>query len=391
MIRPRRVAFMLELDWPLKWHAGIFTGAQQYAEERGWDTVIDEFVVDTLSSRRGVEKTRYDGVIARATPALMKCSKRLRIPVVNVWYSSPVWKTTPGVYPDCEASGLIRAEHLLSRGFRRFAALITNEVRGANIELRAFEKRIGAAGGECVATSVPLTPSNSVKSWRENARIIEGAMDGWIPPIGVFVSDEFTGRMVAQMCHKRGWRVPHDVAIITGANDPIFCEGLHPTLSSVEFGYERIGCEAARLLESLMNGNKPPKSPVLVPPKGLVVRESTDFFAVEDELIASALKFIATNCHKPIDSQDVAKAVHTELRTLQRHFRRQLDRTIACEIRRVRIERAKRELTQTNRTIGEIAHEVGFRDNLHMYVVFRDVVGVTPSRYRKDRGMAKKR
>ena len=45
---------------------------------------------------------------------------------------------------------------------------------------------------------------------------------------------------------------------------------------------------------------------ILIPPQGLIVRESTDFYSVEDKLVASALAFIAANSHRPI-SQDETK------------------------------------------------------------------------------------
>jgi len=83
-------------------------------------------------------------------------------------------------------------------------------------------------------------------------------------------------------------------------------------------------------------------------------RESTDFFAADDELVASALRFIAANRHLPIGPEHVARDVATETRTLQRRLRKYLDRPIATEIRRVRIERAKRELTQSDRPLATI-------------------------------------
>ena len=85
-------------------------------------------------------------------------------------------------------------------------------------------------------------------------RTIAAWMKDWQLPIGVYVGSEPEGRMVAQICYNRGWRVPEDVAIIAGRNEETFCEHLHPTLTSVELGYERIGYEAARLLDRLMDG-----------------------------------------------------------------------------------------------------------------------------------------
>ena len=81
----------------------------------------------------------------------------------------------------------------------------------------------------------------------------------------------------------------------------------------------------------------------------------------------------------------MSQAVAAETRTLQLRFRKFLNRPIATEIRRVRIERAKRELAQSKRPLSEIARNVGFGETMRMYEVFRRELGVTPSEYRRQR------
>ena len=51
--KPKRVAIMLDLQWPYKRHASTFAGTQQFAKEHGWHSIIDEFAHDTLPKRRG--------------------------------------------------------------------------------------------------------------------------------------------------------------------------------------------------------------------------------------------------------------------------------------------------------------------------------------------------
>lgn len=384
MPQPRRVALMLELDWPYKRHAGVFAGTQRYAQEHGWESLIDEFAAETLREHPE-QPPPYDGVIARATRKLARRAKRRGVPVVNVWHSSPARRSLPGVFADSSAIGRLRAEHLLARGLRRFAALTHEDDLAQQFELTAFAATVAEAGCPCAAAKTPLFASLSLKHWRLTERTVDAWMKAWQPPIGVFVGNELEGRMVAQMCRNRGWRVPEDVALIAGRNEETFCEHLRPTLTSVEVGYDRIGYEAARLLDRLMDGEAPPAGPILLPPQGLIVRESTDFFAVDDKLIAAALEFIAANCHRPIRLDDVAEAVLTGTRTLQLHFRKHLGRPIAAEIRRARIERAKRELAQTGQTIKEISRDVGFGPPMRMYEVFVRELGLTPTEYRRQR------
>lgn len=387
----RRVALMLDLEWLYKRHTAVFSGTQRYARQRGWRTLIDEHAYDTLAQRKPTE-IPYDGIIARATKPLYEQAVRLKVPLVNVWYSSPVRDLLPGVFSDFTAAGRLRAEHLLSRGFRRFAALISPGDRGQEAELKEFNRVIGEAGCTCLTSKVPAE-RRTLRKWRTCEHNIRIWMDRWETPIGVFVGGESSGRLIVQMCHERGWRVPEDAAIVSGNNEEMLCNHPHPSLSSVEMGMERIGYSAAQLLDGLMDEKLAGKwtsasssrEHIILPPRALIVRESTDFYSVENEAVASALTFISAHCHRAISPADVALGARVSLRSLQRQFRTVLNRSLSGEIRRARIERAKRELTQTTRSIASISHDVGFGHPMRMYDVFRRELGTTPRAYRRQR------
>lgn len=390
MPNPLRIAVKLDLRWPFKRHAHIFAGTQRYADEHGWVSIIDEYADEHLSTASS-NSLPFDGVIARANMKLANCCRRLGLPLVNVWFNSPAKDDLPGVFPDSAAVGRLWAEHLLSRGLHRFAVL-TNKDDAEKVASESFREIIARADGHCIHENIPLNPSRTFATWQRTEQRIEAWMEQWQLPIGVSVASEEVGRLVIQICRRRGWSVPGDVAIIAGSNEEVLCDHPRPSLTSVEIGYERIGFEAARLLDDLMqsrNKRRRPRSQspqhVLLPPQGVIVRESTDFFAVGDELVAQALRFIAANSHRDINVDDIAKAVTLHPRTLQRRFREVVAWPIVEEIRRVRIERAKRELTQSKRSVKEIAKDVGFGDGMRMYEIFRREVGLTPTAYRKQR------
>jgi LacI family transcriptional regulator len=389
MATPLHVALMLDLDQLYKRHYGIFAGVQQYAQEHGWETIIDECPDLTLSSCSR-ENLPYQGIIGRATDRVVRQAQRLNLPVVNTWFSSPVWNQLPSVFSDWSGIGRLQAEHLLARNYRRFAGLSLANERSVLFQINEFASTVNAVGCPCVKAEIPLSPTSSAKNWQAAERTMVKWMDEWEIPIGVFVGRESAGRIVAQMCRTRGWRVPQDVAIIAGQNEELICTSLRPTLSSVEIGYDRIGYESARLLHRLMTGQAPPSEPILLPAQGIVVRESTDAVAVDDELMATALNFIAANCHRDIAADDVAYAAKTHPRTLQRRFRKYLNRSISEEIRSVRIEHAKRSLTQTLLPIGQIARESGFGTAAQMSALFRRELKTSPKQYRLDRQAASK-
>ncbi len=383
---------MLDLLWPYKRHAGIFAGTQRYAQEQGWESTVDEYADNTLPERKS-DSVRYDGIIARATKQLAERAARVNVPIVNTWASSPVRDKLPSVFSDAKASGRLRAEHLLSRGFHHFGALGSEGDVNRNLEANEFRRVIREAGFECTMADVSLAFMDTLANWHKTERSLRNWMDKWQRPIGINIGAENIGRIVVQMCRERGWRVPEDVAIIAGTNEETLCENPRPSLSSVDMGYNQVGYEAARLLDQLMDENEKGKKKqkgtrpehILLPPKGLVVRESTDFFAVDDPLVAAAMEFIAANSSQQIGADDVAAGINIGIRTLQRQFSEYLGRPISAEIQRVRIERAKRELSQSRRPIKQIARDVGFGQSMRMYKVFVRELGVTPREYRKKR------
>lgn len=290
---------------------------------------------------------------------------------------------TTGVFPDSTETGRLVAGHLLARGLRTFATLTSPKNVDNKLEVAEFTRLVRDAGFDCESAYIPQDPYRDLDHWRKSVQLIDRAMNRWKPPIGVYVGQEVFGRMVVQAGHRRGWRIPDDVAIVAGKNQETLCEQPRPSLTSIEIGYDRIGYAAAELLARLMSGGEPPPTgPNLLAPRGLVVRESTDFFAVDHPVVAAALAYISAYSHRCIGPNDVARAVGVETRTLQNYFRDTIQRPIAAEIRRVRVERAKRELTQSDRPLSDIARDAGFGTAQRLYEVFRRELGIAPGEYR---------
>jgi AraC-like DNA-binding protein len=60
-------------------------------------------------------------------------------------------------------------------------------------------------------------------------------------------------------------------------------------------------------------------------------------------------------------------------------------RSVYSEIHRLRIERVKRLLTDSDDTLEQLASDNGFTDVSHMVKSFRKATGVTPGKFRTSR------
>lgn len=379
----KRIAVMLDLVWPYRRHTGVFVGTQRYAREQGdWDCVVDEFVQTTLAES---EIPAYDGIIARVTPALARIAKKMNVPLVNVWFNSPTTASLPGVFGDFKESGRMAAEHLMQRGFRHFACLAGSEDRAQRTATEGFHEMIQKRGCTCACQIVDRQYFDEVTLWKRFRREIKAWIERWNHPIGVYITfPDATGRHIAEAVMEAGLAIPEQVAIIQSENDPVLCIDPPPSLSSVDLVYETIGYQSAALLNDLMKQKPVEILHQFVEPAGVIARQSTDFLAVDDELVANALRCISAIAHQNIDVNDVCEAACSGRRTLERRFQSVLGRTIAEEILRLRIERAKRELAYTDTPIKQVARLAGFRDAKRLHEVFMREVELSPSAYRSN-------
>ncbi len=377
----RRIAIVIDLEWNGKHHTHVFAGIYRHAQLRNWECVVWPHTPE-LQSESG--KKAYDGIIARATPELAHAAKAMKIPLVNVWISSPV-VDVPSVVPDMRAAGVLAGEHLLARGFSRFGYLGTQRARVSRQCEEGFRATVDDGTGDYTRHGVPLTFDSNLECWRRFQDRLATWAKTWTTPIGIFCVRDGKARYLCNIVQQIGLQIPADVGIVGCMDEENICLTPEPALSSIECGYERNGVRAAELLEELMDGGPAPTEPIRIAPVELIARTSTDAFAVEDPVVASALQFIASAGNRPLKVEDVVEQVPVGWRTLERRFHKLLGRTVSQEITRMRIERVKRLLVETKFPIKKVATECGFANASRLCKTFRQAEGTTPSEYRQRR------
>ncbi|MDE2681747.1 MAG: DNA-binding transcriptional regulator [Verrucomicrobiota bacterium] len=381
--KPKKVAIALEVQWGHKRHLETYAGCQRYADEAGWDCSITPTTPNLLRMENG--KPSFDGILARATPALASTAKRMKVPLVNLWLNSPT-QNLPGVFGDFVSSGTMAAEHLIGRGFKRFGYLGFLRDKDAGLQLTGFRNRLKGEGLRCIAHRFSReSVTDKARGWKTFIDDLGKWADSWEPPIGIFVVNDLFCRYLIDVCRAKDLHVPQDVGIVGSSNEPTICASPPPTLTSIDLSCEQIGYRAASLLDRMMKGAKPPKTPELVPPLELIPRQSTDSYAADDPIVSRALRFIAESAHRPIKVIDVANETGVNRRTLERRFSESVGRSIAGEITRLRLARAKRQLVESGSLLKTVARACGFRNADHFHKVFARAEGITPTQYRKKR------
>jgi LacI family transcriptional regulator len=280
-----------------------------------------------------------DGIVIRgAQQDWVQRVVRSGIPAVNVSAERSTFEL-PTVISDNRAIGALAADHLLSRGFKRFAAGGFADRANFNDRIAEFSHRVQQKGFPCQVLPQDRRPPETVVSPPQAEDLAD-----WLRhlprPIGLLAANDEFGRIIIDTCRNLEVRVPEDVAVVGVDNDEVICELSSPSLSSIDHGAERVGYSAAKLLSRLMAGGKAANRPMLIKPVGVVTRRSSDTLPIEDALVADCTRYIWDHVEQGLDVDDLVKRAGVSRRWLEVCFRRELGRPPAVEIRRAQVERA---------------------------------------------------
>lgn len=311
----------------------------------------------------------------------VRTAKSLGLPVVNI--GSLRDTGLPSVNADQWAIGRAAAEHLLECGFRRFAYYGLKNTWYSDERRDAFIERIAEAGAKCSVLDVP----NSV-SRRQPWHIWLARLERWLRtlkyPVGMLAVHDPRASLVVNTCLSLGLQVPDDVGVVGIENNEIVCEFARVTLSSVPVDNCRMGFEAAAMLDRIMIGEPPPTETLLVPPREVVRRASTNVIAVEEPHVAAAARYIHDHLRDDFRIDELKAITGISRRAFERLFKEHLGCTPHQYISRARVARVKQLLVNPEQLpMKQIARACGFSGTQHFRLVFQRTTGIAPAEYRQ--------
>lgn len=374
--RSGRKSVLLALGWYVQ---EIVLGVVRYARQAGWQ-------VNDIMSHNGMVPSGWkgDGIIALIDSWQDKkwidFVLHAGVPVVDLSDQLPDLPVAR-VLPDNLEIGRIAAEHFLERGFSHLAFLSLGDAPVVAGRLEGF-RRATLAGGK------QFTLLNYIPQWAR-----PGARERFLPwlgkelaklpkPVGVMAHYDGEANDILRACVEAGLRVPEEVAVVGVDNDPIYCDLGPVPLSSVDSNREQLGYRGAELLDHLMRGGRLPAAPIRIAPGGVVVRHSSDIIAVSDPVVARAMEFMVRHFAEPITVDRIAGAAGVSRRALYTRFEQQVGRPILKELTRLRLDRAKELLRNTDDKLQAIAIQVGLSEVTHLSKFFTMRAGLSPSQYR---------
>ncbi len=391
---PRSVLVAVLVD-PASWgNRQLLEGVTCYARRKAdWRFILQELMVDEAVDK-WLLQAKPAGVIAEITSLrLARMLQRLRVPIVDVLqeYSLP---HVPQIM--CDDQKVVRhaVDYLLAMGLRSLA-FVGDKHRhqsksrrsffGEYVRLRRREGGVSEDGAK-VTSAVAMLPCSALLPG--GVATLAQWLDSLPKPVGVVACDDEWGSQILLACGERGLHVPDEVAVLGVGDDPIYCHMSDPTLSSIDCHAQNIGYRAAAMLDAMMSHGSMPPPITFVEPGPIQGRGSTAILAIPDPHVVTAIRFVRDHACSGLTPDLAASRLGVSRRTLERMFIKHVGHSPTVEMRRVRLERAKELLADTDLPLAEIARSVGIPYVETLHRVFKKEFGQSPGRYRSTHSRA---
>lgn len=371
---PTQRNILILMEW---YDHRIRQGIGRYASEHNWHLTVDE----RTQIPRGWEGDGLLTVFHRRRD-LVAYVRSLRVPVVDMGLYRPD-VPLPRVVGDHSRIGVLAAEHFSDRGFRNTAWFSTAFSPIHALRLQGFSETCATHGLHPPLTWVwEKACGESPDNWKRMRLWLERLLRRAPKPLAVLAHNDYDASKVEDVCRTAGIAVPEEVAILGVDDNELICLNQPVPLSSIAHDLARVGYEGAALLDRLIDGEKPPAHPLLIPPTDVTLRQSTDLTAIRQPAIRAAFRFFKENLARSFGIEEVATAAGVSRSTLDRLFLQHLNRSVHEEVQRTRLAEVKRLLVHTELVLADIAQQTGFCHAQHLNNVFRSSESITPRSYR---------
>lgn len=378
----RRVAILIETT--RTYTRELLAGVSRYVHVHGpWSTFIELRALDS-SVPPWLENWQGDGILSRTHSAAMAAAiAATGLPVVEL-RSSNYNLDAPFVGMDNQKIGQAVAEHFIHRGYRRFAAYTLDSESFFRERFQKFVTHIK----ELTDTDCELLPSSgefSPDDWESHQAKLMEWLKSLEKPVGIFATNDQLATRLLDACQRAGISVPEEVAVVGCENETTLCNFSSPPLTSVRFDGETVGYQAAETLDQMMAGTFKGKTrEILIPPKGIEIRGSSDEFVIEDPVVLRAVRMIRERAFSGITVAEICNELGVSRSTLERRMKSTLKRGAKAELLRVRFAEVNRLLKNTDFTIEAIAEMTGFAYAHYLQTAYRERFGVSPGKARRD-------
>jgi LacI family transcriptional regulator len=338
------------------------------------------FLLEHLRSEmeKGVDGILTDGGYPDGPPGLLG-----QVPMVGVRHPFDTGKL-PRVLVDPRSVAEAALRHFQEHGVKYFGVfhnmspaspegLIRSEAFCELLQQKGISPQVFPNGPRCTVKWEFLNQIHDLADWLRD-----------LPkPCGILVGDDEHAQRLLLAAVEAEVAVPHEVAVLSYGNDALFCDAMHPSLSSIDPRGEDVGAESLRRLLEEIEGHPRRERITWLSCGPVIRRESTDRRFSDFPYVQRALRIFEKDMAEIGTSRQLAETLGVSHNTLNTMFREATGSSTWAYFRKRRLDHAKHLLETTDLGLADICAETGISTVSQLSKDIKNTYGKTPKQFRK--------
>lgn len=378
------INILVLIDSSTEFSRRFLTGLLHYSDKNGpWNFYRLPPYYKTLYGAEGILKTikewKIDAVITQWEYEEVDFLTKIDIPVFLQSYRNETGNFSK-ISGDYIGAGVMAARFFAKRKFVNFAFYGNKVFYWSKQRAEGFRQEVEKLGGNYYYFESELLND---AQWSRNHIELHDWLTELPKPIGLLACDDNFALQVSEMCKFNNIKIPDEISLMGVDNDELICNLSHPSISSIITDDENGGYNTASMLHRLIINKKNVPFNIRIDPIRIKLRQSTEKYNISDEYILNLLNYIDENIALNISVESLTNVVPLSRRSLEIRFKKIIGTSVYQYILELKMERIAEQLITTNKSIFEIALNIGFNDARNVYRTFKKHTGLTPVEFRK--------
>lgn len=378
------IKILVLIDSSTEFNRRFLSGLIQYANDNGsWTFYRLPSYYKSLYGGNGIieriHEWEIDAVIAQWEYEEVDFLEQLNIPVFLQSYKNSDSHFSK-IAGDYQKVGFMAASFFKKRGYHNFAYYGNTDFYWSKARAEGFRQEIEKLKGNfSYFESEVLNDMNWGRS--------HIALNDWLlslpKPVALLACDDNFALQVSEMCKVNNINIPDELSLLGVDNDQLICNLSHPSISSIITDDEKGGYLTGKMLHHAIKNKDTSSFNIIIEPIRIELRQSTEKYNISDTYIKEVLDYIKKNITSNLSINDLTDIVPLSRRSLEKKFREVTGCSVYQFILDKKVEYISNELLMTDKSLLDIAIEVGFNDVRNAYRIFKNKTGYTPIHFRE--------
>lgn len=192
-------------------------------------------------------------------------------------------------------------------------------------------------------------------------------------PVALFCCDDAHALFISETCRMNNIHIPEEIALLGVDNDELMCNISDPPISSIELEVERGGYSIGRLIHQQIKKEHGGTFNIVINPIRIELRQSTEKHNIKDPYILEVVKYIDAHYSSDLTIESLLANIPLSRRNFEVKFKNAMNTSIYQYILNCRCNHLADLLLTTDRSLADLAIEVGFKDYNNISRVFKNI------------------